>query len=85
MSQISLRGIDPDVEHRIRMMASKSGKSLNRVVLEILYEHPVFKPKGRKPAADSLRELAGGWSEKDADEFAASIQSCEQVDEGGWQ
>ena len=85
MSQISLRGIDPDVERRIRMIASKSGKSLNRVVLEILYEHPAFKPKDRKPAADSLRELAGGWSETDAAEFAASIQSCERVDEEVWQ
>jgi hypothetical protein len=85
MSQISLRGIDPDVERRIRRIAAKSGKSLNRVVLEILYEHPAFKPKGGKPAADSLRELAGGWSEEDAEEFEASIRTCEQVDEEAWQ
>ena len=84
MPQITLRGIDPKVERQIRMIARKSGKSLNRVVLEILYEHPAFTPKDRRPAEDSLRKLAGGWSDKDAADFAESIKSCEQVDKEIW-
>ena len=36
MSQITLRGIEPEVEKEIRMLAPKSGKSLNRVVLDLL-------------------------------------------------
>ncbi|MEX1330687.1 MAG: hypothetical protein AB1Z29_28135 [Desulfobacterales bacterium] len=38
----------------------------------------------KKPAADSLRKLACGWSEKDAVEFLESIKSCEQIDEEEW-
>ncbi len=40
--------------------------------------------KGMRPAADSLRKLAGGWSEKDAMEFLESIKLCEQIDEEMW-
>ena len=84
MAQITLRGIDPQIERKIRMMASKSGKSLNRVVLDMIYQHTGLNEKGKRPAADSLRILAGGWSEKDALEFLESIKSCEQIDEEMW-
>ncbi|CAB1082229.1 hypothetical protein D1AOALGA4SA_9860 [Olavius algarvensis Delta 1 endosymbiont] len=51
--------------------ASNSGSELS-----------VFRTKKqiRKPAAYSLKKLAGGWSEKDASEFEESITSCEQID-----
>jgi hypothetical protein len=84
MAQITLRGIDPEIERKIRRMARKSGKSLNRVVLDIIYQHTGLMKKGKRPPADSLRKLAGGWSEKDALEFLESIKSCEQIDEGMW-
>ncbi len=84
MSQISLRGIDPVIEKKIRVMAKKSGKSLNRVVLDIIYEHSGLNKQGKKPPADSLRKLAGGWSEKEAMEFLESIKSCGQIDEEMW-
>ena len=60
MTQITLRGIDPKIEHKIRMMAQKSGKSLNRVVLDIIYEHSGLNKRDKIPRADSLRKLAGG-------------------------
>ena len=84
MSQITLRGMDPEMEHEIRKMARKSGKSLNRVILEIIYNYTGYKTTGKKPPADSLRHLAGGWSEKDAAEFIEAIKSCEQIDEEMW-
>ena len=84
MSQITLRRIDPDIEQKIRMMAKKRGKSLNRVVLDIIYQHSEFKKKDEKPSADSLRKLAGGWSKRDASAFLESIKSCEQIDEEMW-
>ena len=84
MSQITLRGMDPDMEHEIRKMARMSGKSLNRVILEIIYNYTGYKTTRKKPPADSLRNLAGGWSEKDATELLEAIKSCEQIDEGMW-
>jgi hypothetical protein len=84
MAQITIRGIDPQIERKIRRMAKKSGKSLNRVILDMIYQHTGLSKKDKKPPADSLRKLAGGWSEKDALEFLESIKSCEQIDEEMW-
>jgi hypothetical protein len=40
--------------------------------------------KDKRPAANSLRKLASGWSEKDAMEFLKSIKLFEQIDEELW-
>ena len=84
MSQITIRGIDPAVERKIRRMAKKSGKSLNHIILDMVYQATGLKKQDKKPAAHSLKKLAGGWSEKDALEFLESIKSCEQIDEEMW-
>jgi hypothetical protein len=82
MSQITLRGIDPDVERKIRKMAKLSGKSINRVVLDIINESAGLG--GKKLPANSLKKLAGGWSENEALNFFESIKSSEQIDEEMW-
>ena len=84
MTQITIRGIKPQVEREIRRMAKKSGKSLNRVILDMIYQRTEFDKKNKRPEAKSLRKLAGGWSEEDAAEFLESIKSCEQIDEEMW-
>jgi hypothetical protein len=84
MAQITLRGMDPGVEQAVRKMARKSGKSLNRVILDIIYENTRYGKSRNISPADSLRTLAGGWSEKDASEFLESIKSSEQIDEEMW-
>jgi hypothetical protein len=80
MQQITIRGIEPEVEQEIRKIAKGSHKSINQVIKEII--HKEFK--GRTSPASSLRDLAGGWSDKDANEFEQSIRSCEQIDEAMW-
>ena len=81
MQQITIRGIAPEIEQEIRKIAKDSRKSINQVIKEIIYKE--FK-KAESPAS-SLRQLAGGWNEKDAAEFEHSIKSCEQIDEGMWE
>ncbi len=84
MTQITIRGLEPGVEKHIRTMARKSGKSLSRVVLDIIYQHiGLKKEKGMRPG-DSLKKLAGGWNEEDSAEFMESIKSCEQIEEEMW-
>ena len=75
MSQLTIRGLNPEVERKIRSIAKKKGKSLNRVILDMVYQSAGLKKSDRKPAAHSLKKLAGGWSENDALEFAESIKS----------
>ena len=84
MRQITLRGMDPEVERTIRRMAKTTGKSLNRVILDMIHQYTGLSKKNENPAAASLRELAGGWSDKDAAEFLDSIKPCEQIDEEMW-
>ena len=84
MSQITIRGMDPAIERKIRQIAKNNGKSINRVILDMLYQSAGLKKQGRQPAAHSLKKLAGGWSEKDASEFEESIKSCEKIDEEMW-
>ena len=81
MTQITLRGIDSEVEREIRRIARKTGKSLNRVILDMIYHHTGFKKKQKLLPAASLRNLAGGWSEKEAFDFFESIKSCKQIDD----
>ena len=48
MAQITLRGIDPQIEGKIRMMAKKTGKSLNRIILDMIYQQTGLSKKGKK-------------------------------------
>jgi len=84
MSQITLIGIDEEVEKKIRRMARQKGKSLNKVILDMIYQHTGLKKKSQEPRGGSLRKLAGGWSQKQAETFFESIKSCEQIDEAMW-
>ena len=80
MQQITIRGIDAEIEKEIRKIAQQHGKSINQVIKEII--HKEFK--GREAPASSLKELAGGWDRDEANEFERAIASCEQIDEGMW-
>jgi hypothetical protein len=84
MSQITLRGIDNETEKKIRREAKKKGKSLNKVILEMIAHRGASKKGKKELPANSLRKLAGGWSQKEADKFLESIKSCEQIDEAMW-
>jgi hypothetical protein len=84
MRQITLRGMDPEVERTIRRMAKTTGKSLNRIILDMIYQYTGLNKKNKNLPAASLRELAGGWSDEDAAEFLDSIKSCGQIDEEMW-
>jgi hypothetical protein len=84
MSQITLRGIDNETEKKIRREAKRKGKSLNKIILEMINQHRGQKKEEQELPANSLRKLAGGWTQKEADRFLDSIKSCEQIDEAMW-
>jgi hypothetical protein len=83
MAQITIRGIDPDIEKEIRKKAMESGQSLNRVVLDII-QNKMGKKKKSLRNGNSLSKLAGGWHKKDASKFFESIKIFEQIDEDIW-
>jgi hypothetical protein len=84
MGQITIRGITPEVEREIRKISQATGKSLNRVIQEIIYQHTGRHQKRPTAPTASLRKLAGGWSEKEASDFLNTIKACEQLDAEMW-
>jgi len=84
MTQITLRGMDPEIEHEIRRISRLTGKSLNRVIQEMIYNYTGVNKREKTPRADSLKKWAGGWSDKYASQFFESIKSSEQIDEDMW-
>ena len=53
MRQITLRGMDPEVERKIRRMAKTTGKSLNRVILDMLHQYTGLNKKNKNLARKS--------------------------------
>lgn len=84
MSQITVRGIAPELEKQIRRKAKATGKSLNKVMLELIGGSAGPEKRRKKPVGASLAELAGGWSEKEAREFEESVRVFEEIDEATW-
>lgn len=84
MNQITVRGIAPEVEKEIRRKAKATGKSLNKVMLELIGGAAGPEKRRGRPAGASLAELAGGWSEKEAREFEESVGVFEEIDEATW-
>ncbi len=84
MTQMTIRGMDPRIEKEIRKAAQGSGKSLNRVILDML-QRGSDSVESALPRGASLERLAGGWSEEDASEFSESIKPCEQIDKAMWE
>ncbi len=81
MSQVTIRGIKPNIEKTIRQIAREHGKSMNQVLKEII--HKEFQTGPSAPAS-GLKQLAGGWSREEAEEFERSISLCERIDEDMW-
>jgi hypothetical protein len=84
MSQITLRGLDPELEKEVRRRARESGKSLNCVIQDMILQVGGISKKAKMRPAETLKRLAGGWSKAEAARFLNSIRSCEQIDEAMW-
>ncbi len=86
MKQLSLRGIDPETEKRIREIARKEGISLNRATLRLLRSGAGLDDTGKTRAmvGDSLDHLIGKWSAGEEKEFLRSIEPREQIDRSFW-
>lgn len=82
VKQLTLRGIPDHVETGIREKARKSGRSLNRVSIELLESALDLKPRNAQKR--DLSRLAGQWSEEEGDEFDRLAQTFEQIDEELW-
>ena len=79
MQQITIRGISPEIEKKIRRTAKENHISIKQVSKEIV--HKEFGTVKHQHRVSSLKALAGGWSREEADAFETAIRSSEQIGE----
>jgi plasmid stability protein len=83
MKSISIHGIDDEMEKRIAARAKIEGKSVNKIVKELIAR---ALGMGEKPPDNRalFEDLSGVWTEEDEREFLASIADLEKTDEKDW-
>ena len=84
MTQITLRISDPEVEKTIRRKAKQEGKSLNKVLLELIDDATGRGKRKGEPAGRSLLEFAGTMMAEEAAELEEAIRIFEEIDEEMW-
>ncbi len=85
MDQITIHGLDGELEEIIRKLAERDGTSLSYAALELLRIGAGLIETTREPnVGPSLDLYIGSWTSDEADEFDAAIQEFETVDETAW-
>ena len=86
MNQLTVRGFDDELQQAVQQLAQEKGISLNRAVLLLLRRAAgADQPPQPKVVGSSLDHLIGTWSEEEATELEAAIESCEQIDGAFWE
>ena len=83
MKSISVHGIDEEMEKAIEERAKNEGKSVNKIVKELIAKALGLDdkpPDNREEFAD----LCGLWTAAEADEFLESVADLEIVDSKDW-
>ncbi|MEA3336090.1 MAG: hypothetical protein U9R25_09300 [Chloroflexota bacterium] len=87
MKQLTVRGIDSTLHHRLKTEASQRGLSVNRYVLSLLRHALGLESGNGKEAPRSyhdLDHLAGTWTEQDCEEFEQQLATQRGIDEDLW-
>ena len=83
MKSISVHGIDEETEKAIGERAKNEGKSVNKIVKELIGKALGL---GDKPPDNRavFEDLSGVWTEAEEREFLASVADLETTDERDW-
>jgi hypothetical protein len=86
LRQLTIRGFEPRLEHRIRQIARAEGLSLNRAVMKLLRRGAGLGDVDatRDVVGDSLDHLIGTWSEEEGREFEEAVRDLTEVDPSLW-
>ncbi|MFP4409462.1 MAG: FitA-like ribbon-helix-helix domain-containing protein [Spirochaetaceae bacterium] len=82
MSQITLRNLPESVERAIRRRAEERHISLNQSATELLQQALGTNEEGAKYR--NLRDLAGTWEEREADDFDRNVEELRSIDPEIW-
>ena len=86
MKQLTVRGLDKDLERRLRALADAKGVSLNQAALHLLREGAGLESPRRRAnvVGESLDTLIGSWSKEEETAFLKAIAPFEEIDPTLW-
>jgi len=73
MTTMTLRGLTPAVTKRLRRLASRQGKSMNRCIVDLVEQSVVGDLSGKPVVHSDLDHLFGSLSEADAQELEQAV------------
>lgn len=84
MKTLTIRGIDNELELKIKERANKNGDSINKIVLQSLNSAFGLEKNKIFPTYHDLDELAGTWTQKDEEAFNNNIKELNEIDKDLW-
>ncbi len=86
MKAITIRGIDPELDKKLKSASSNQGKSINQLILEIIRKSlGLEKAKKYTKEYDDLDNLFGSWKDDEFDSISDKINRERQIDTELWE
>ena len=83
MKTISIHGIDEEMEKMIRERAKTEGRSVNKVVKELI-GRSLGVGDSKKDKRQEFADLCGIWSKDEAERFLEAVADLEKADKEDW-
>jgi hypothetical protein len=85
MKAFTIRGVEPEVADKLKLMADKNGKSINQIVLGFIKKNlGLEKEKTHSREYNDLNDLFGTWSDEEFKIIDDKINQSRQIDQGLW-
>ena len=84
MKSITVHNIDTQTIQRIEEISRSTGKSLNKVIKELLHDSLGINTTKRDLKEQEFGEFFGVWTEEEYEGFQRNMKDFDQIDESDW-
>jgi hypothetical protein len=85
MKAFTIRGVEPEVAEKLKLMAEKKGKSINQIVLDFIKKNlGLSKEQTHTCQYNDLDNLFGSWSGEEFDKIQNKVNQSRQIDQELW-
>lgn len=88
MNQLTLRGLDTELEQQLRRLAENEHISLNKAALRLMRRGAGLEPRSQPTPnviGHQLDDFIGSWDATQQAEFDAAVKVFETIDTEQWQ
>ncbi len=84
MKTLTLRGIDDDLDQKIREKSKLNGESINKTALKLIKSALGLQGSKPFPVYHDLDALAGTWTKEEAEEFKDAVKELDEIEKDMW-